>query len=302
MKTRISTLILLTICAVCSCVPSMFSAPQISGKEREQKLLEKQYEKLSAREDAIKKELSTLQNHPWAGEYNTSDGLTGRRLFIAPRTGFSFLWHCCTGPCDLNYGKVKFEDGLIKITSELTNHRDSFEGIDATFYPILWGNRHYLIAEDEMIDFCNSVNSGSEPAVGTGLLSSRFLVKAGDEAKRPPGLPPIPAEYKEYLLSKPITAEILSIDSNHLEDIGLGPEFRMKVFVVAINSGYSEGVRAGMEFHTTSKDIWEDVEVTQVSEHSCKGEIRIFPGSNVRPVIGWQLSTRRISDTSKGRL
>jgi len=295
MSRKTATVIILIICSVYALTPSIFPATQISGKERKQKLTNKHYEEVSAKEEAIQKELHSLKNHPWAGEYHVSDALTGKTIFVAPKAGFSFLWNCCMGPCDINYGAVDFEGGRVVTKSILPNRRDSFQGVDSAFYPILWGDRHYLIAEDEMLDFCNSINAGFEPADGNGFFGSHFLIKTGDEKKPTSGPPPIPEQYREYVLAKPINAQIVSIDSNHIEEDELGPNFKKRITVVTFDAGYLDGVRPGMSFYTVAKNISQDAEVTQVFQHSCKAETSMFLESETRPAVGWQLSTRVFS-------
>ncbi len=58
-------------------------------------------------QEQIAKEVKTLRNHPWAGEYYAGDGLgVNTFLTIAPKSGFVFEWHGCLGLYDRNYRAV----------------------------------------------------------------------------------------------------------------------------------------------------------------------------------------------------
>lgn len=116
---------------------------------------------------AIRKEIKTLGNHAWAGEYYFGDGLgVNVSLILAPASGYVFEWHGCLGLYDRNYGTVTWHNGRIRLSFTFPNEQKGFVGIAEEFIPVSWGDRQYLIPSDDIVGFCNSVNDGSEPRKG----------------------------------------------------------------------------------------------------------------------------------------
>jgi hypothetical protein len=115
-----------------------------------------------------------LKVDSWAGHYYYGDGLgVNVELSLAPKSGFAFTWNGCLGLYDMNYGDVVESSGKIRLVPKLPNEHKPFEGISQEFLPIVWGDRHYLIAAEEVVKFANAVNAGFEPregAWGTFLL------------------------------------------------------------------------------------------------------------------------------------
>src|SRR5215467_5656360 len=150
----------------------------------------------------IKRELSHLRGSAWAGDYYYGDGLGYRfNLMLAPRSGYVYTWHGCLGLYGVDYGTVSWRNGVVSLTSEY-RHRNSTKVKSDQFYPLEWGERHYLIPEGDLVEFCNQVNAGIEP--NDNFQSSAVPLKAGDGEKSVTGRPPVPEGYDAYLLSRPI--------------------------------------------------------------------------------------------------
>ena len=159
--------------------------------------------------EKIRAEIKTLKRHDWAGEYYEGDGLGENvSLILAPNSGFLFEWHGCMGLYDRNYGTVSLNKGKVRLVFTLPNKRRGFQGIAQELTPIAWGERKYLIPSDDIVGFCNEVNDGSEPRKG---MHGSCLLRKGDEKKEVKGLPTVPADFKSYLLSHPVDAEIVAI-------------------------------------------------------------------------------------------
>ncbi|MGA8074434.1 MAG: hypothetical protein WB995_13225 [Candidatus Acidiferrales bacterium] len=240
-----------------------------------------------AREERIRLELQGLKGHPWAGEYHYGDGLgVIVDLILAPKSGFVFTWNGCLGLYDLNYGDVEEHDGKIELKLTFPNDREGFHGIAPELVPVLWGNRHYLIPSDGMIEFSNDVNSGFEPCPGE-FLCARYLLRHGDDHKRVHGKPGIPTEYLPYLLNHPIEAAISSIKETHLNGSN-------RITTVVLSSGSAKGVKREMEFHVyRPARKFESARVTKVEPTFAEAEIEEFEPSpdSKPPSIGWKLST-----------
>lgn len=237
---------------------------------------------------AIQGEITGLGEHPWAGDYYQGDGLgVNVQLLIAPQCGYLFEWHGCLGLYDRNYGCVKQEDGIICLSFTYPNDQEGFQGIADKFIPVVWGQRKYLIPSDKMIDFCNSVNSKSEPRQE---IHGRHLLRAGDELKPVKGDPDIPEEYKKYLLKEPVTAEIVSVDKVETRPFAGGGEFQETL--VTLNKGISAGLLNGMELYIDDPNYCVgSVVLQEVNPHESKGIMRQFVEEKQMPQVGSKFST-----------
>jgi hypothetical protein len=148
-----------------------------------------------ARAHAISEELAALGEHPWAGEYRCGDGLgVNRRLLLAPNSGFLYTWHGCLGMYDMNYGPASpTKDGSVALYCEFQNNEWGARGLPERLHPVRWGERRYLLADDEIAEFRNWVKHGFQSREPQHR-SVRFLLRVGDEAKPAEGEPVFPPQ------------------------------------------------------------------------------------------------------------
>ena len=64
------------------------------------------------------------------------------------------------------------------------------------------------------------MNAGDEPRKG---MHGSYLLRGGDEEKDVKGFPPVPQEFKPFLLSNPIEADIVGV-GNHARKADGSPE------------------------------------------------------------------------------
>jgi hypothetical protein len=226
-----------------------------------------------------------LKAHAWAGKYHYGDGLgVNVDLSLAPKSGFVFTWHGCLVLYDLNYGGVEEADGRIRLVFKYPNDRKGFPGIAPELIPVVWGERHYLIPADEIVEFANAINAGFEPS---STVSKRFLLRNGDEHKAVHGQPNILSAYSSYLPKQPIKAEITSVKERRIEDSA-------RITTVVLNAGSAQGVLKGMEFYVYSpSNIFESAQVTSVDSSQSEAKIIQYEVDEKygRPSIDWKMST-----------
>lgn len=278
-------LILVTLIIIM--LPLSQSSAQNDDSTRDARFTQAAKDESAKRDTAIRKELTQLKNDEWAGEYYYGDGLgTNVSLIFAPTTGFNFVWHGCLGVYDRNYGSISITDKTIKLSPTFPNARKDFQGIDLEFYKVAWGERHYLIAKDQVIEFCNAINAGDEPVAQ--LPFNRFLMKAGDKAREAKGKPNIPAEFNKYLLAKPINANIIQILDSRVEKDN---DFINRFSKVIINAGKEEGVLPGMKFRVTQG--YDSLRVNKVDAHTSEAVlVQIVTSPEAEPKVNWSVSTR----------
>jgi len=238
-----------------------------------------------ARTAAIAQELQEGNQPEWAGEYYYGDGLGVNVTLKLSSQDFVFSWDGCLGRYDQNYGEVTFEDGTVKLAPKHPNNRVGFQGIDVELFPVVWGERHYLISSERVMDFVNAVNAGTEPADWRGGLSPRFLLKRGDDRKPVHGKPDIPDEYLAYLLSEPVKATIASVQPSQLKK-------STRITMVTLDAGAETGLKKGMElFVSKPRNIYSAATITSVGDHFAEATFE-SERSERTPAVGWELSSK----------
>ena len=271
---------------------AMLSSGQALSRVKKGKLSPAAEASADERKERIRDEIGRIGEHEWAGEYYYGDHLgVNVALSVAPESGFVFTWLGCVGLYDLNYGKVRFEDALLKLIFSYHNKRGGFSGIAPEFYPVRWGNRHYLIPSDGVIEFCNAVNAGLEPC---SLFCARFFLRNGDKDKQPEGRPEVPAEFLQYLLPDPLRADIISVEKSRVVKDREVAELEFRVSTVTIGAGKVEGMLLGLELHSYDPPNAETAEVIEIQEHTSRARIVQVGTDGEKPTAGWRLSTRLI--------
>ena len=248
---------------------------------------------VKAKFEEIRAEISTLEDHPWAGLYYQGDGLgTNLNLAVAPKAGFAFIGRGCVGLYGQNYGEITEEDGHLMFSFALKNEEYVTGGIPEKFLPVPWGERMYLIPQGEIIKFCNEINSRREPRKGQ---HGSFFLKKEDRMKEAQGLPEIPDKFRPYLLEEPVDAiitDVVKIETNSRETL--------KRATVKIDKGKKDGLLPGMELYVTqSNSVLEKITLTAVDETQSQGFYYIYLRRTLlggqaweqEPQVGWNVST-----------
>lgn len=278
MKTKAIVAILL-VCACAALAVERDEAKYTETAENTAKQLQERIQAVAA----------TLTNHPWAGRYYCGDGLgVNVSLFLAPGAGYVFEWRGCLGLYDRNYGSVTETNSRVRLSFTFKNERKGFQGIAEEFIPVVWGERCYLIPSDDVVGFCNKVNEGTEPR---DAPHGFYLLRRGDEKNAASGFPIVPEEYRPYLLAKPITGEIISINS-----VTTRPsvcEWKFKDTSVTLDAGKDKGLREGMEMQVVRPgNVVKSVTITKVEASTSQAIMTQIGEEESGPKKGWQLSTR----------
>ena len=230
-----------------------------------------------------------LPNHPWAGTYYFGDGLGENVILVlAPGAGFFYQRRGCLGLYDWNYGTLAVTNGTIRLSFTYRNERGALEGLAPELTPVQWGARHYLIPSDGIREFCNHVNQGWEPR---GDMHGLDLLRVGDEKRPVSGVPTVPEEYRVYLLSAPVAAEITRVD--RVDTQRNADNTQSRVTTVTLNAGRDKGLRVGIELVVVKPEsICEDVRITRVDDTTSEGVVEQTNNDDPEPKKGWRLSTR----------
>lgn len=268
-------------------LPPAYSQPQATGP------LPEALEKIvTSKQSTIKQALDHLSGSEWAGNYSLQDGPTaGTQFSWAPNVGFIVRWSTCSHGWreTVNYGAAILQNGVLRVTPELSGRGDNVYPIAKDLVPVLWGEQHYLIWSDRLTSFCYAVkNAANAPEVAA------FFIKDGDRDKRRNRLASVPVEYRKYLFAKPIIASISDVKPNP----------KPWIQELTLNAGIYDGVVPEMKFYAyATNNIYLLVEVSDVGEHTSRAYVitsghRKYSEKEVRPRIGWKLTSRAPKDAS----
>ncbi|MDZ4342467.1 MAG: hypothetical protein U1E51_08555, partial [Candidatus Binatia bacterium] len=167
-----------------------------------------------------------------------------------------FKWRGCLGTYDENEGPYTFKDGILILSPKRPNIQKGFQGTPTRFLPINWGDRLYLVSENQVLDFVNKINQGNEPR---NNRFGYFYLREGDENKKVDGFPKLSAQWQEFLLKEPISGEVVK-KVNRKKGI--------------VNRGKKDGLKVGMEL--TARDAkdtrFTQLKVIAVEEETAKVE------------------------------
>ncbi len=206
---------------------------------------------------------------PWTGQYYAGDGMGFNfRMAIAPKAGAVYWSEGCMGLYKVEYGSFEEKDGSIRLAFEKLEPEEAGKdkGLHPVLIPLRWKNCRYLIPENEMIDFCNHVNSGS-PYVSR---AARFFQHVDDKEGDSSEMPKVPPKYRPYLLKTPIDAEIAWIGKTSVvERENCWPPGKYRVTEVRLNRGKADGLLQEMRLYCDSPS---EIRIVDVSDSSARAE------------------------------
>lgn len=169
------------------------------------------------------------------GSYYSGDGLgVNRTLSIYPDGRFEYAWDGCLGRYASAQGRVSMDEDRLLFEPS----RKEGEGSPFTRLRVLpWGERIYLVPEDELLDLANAINHGDEPRSDSNGF---FYLRRGDWERPVTGAPELPASYKALLLTRPVSGKILS---------------KGKRGSFEIDRGSRDGLKPGMELFAVEEDL-----------------------------------------------
>jgi hypothetical protein len=232
---------------------------------------------------------SANSGQEWAGSYRSFDGPTvTTHLAWSPTSGFIVWWENCSRPwlARVNYGRAELTNGALRITPELSEDSPGSFPISAEYIPVRWGEQHFLIPSDKMINFVYAANSNS-----VGQVES-FLMKIADYEKERKGLPNVPPPYRQYLNRKPIIGAIS----------GFGSRSKTWYPNVILNVGRAHGVVPEMKFYLSRPGRhFMVLSIMKVQDRTSEASVELASsrndGKGIRPRIGWKVSSRAPKDS-----
>ena len=252
------------------------ASPQ--GKNSQDLAAQKAFEHaVEAQRAAIAKENSIAPRVAWAGDYYSGDG-TGLNvsLSLAPLSGVAATWQGCLGTYAANKGSVIPQaDGSLLLKYEQPNDERSI-GFAEHVVPVAWGERMYMLSEQELPAFASAVNLGDEPRNDAQGL---FLMREGDEQRKAYGMPVLPPAQQSLIRGVPLEVGVVSV--TRLQDVR-ADHFECQ-YRLELDHGTNDGLVAGMELLAIGSTAANRVTLEQTTPISAAGTIMLFGDECTEP-------------------
>ena len=178
---------------------------------------------------------------PFAGTYRLGDGFTGSSLTIGlDGNGAYSEFHDVGGEANCPATAEVTEGVLaVRISAMALGEDGAPRDVIRRYVPVRWGERLYLLHDDEGADFCAAIHRGWEP---TKDQCGLFYLREGDWRKPAPGRPELPGRFQGFLLSSPLEAKIARILDNGAAVVDAGSEdgFRVGMFLIATKTAVKQ--------------------------------------------------------------
>ena len=137
----------------------------------------------------------------------------------------------------------------------------------ARVYPVRWGERRYLVAEDRGIDFVNAIHHGFEPRDDSWGL---FLLARGDEKKPVNGLPDLPASLLAWVRKQPLVLTVTHVDAPLQKG---HKDFPVCAYRLHFELPPGETLVKGMELRQIGDRAYTTAELIQAGAQSAVAEV-----------------------------
>lgn len=174
---------------------------------------------------AFHEQMHDATDHDWRGTYAGGPGFWQGRDLVLTET--EAIWSTVSGLQFSSFMRghvIGVENGVLKL--EMPADRAllrSQSPFDSMLVPIRWGDWRFLVAPEELLDFCNDVNAG-EPLCEFHLTRTLGRVAPYEyQVYGRPGdgrSPELPKEFRRRLLVEPIEATVKSADARDLPQRG----------------------------------------------------------------------------------
>lgn len=235
----------------------------------------------------------TLSADELAGTYTAGFKFGGSSITLKADGSYSADYGSCTystresGRYVLSGGRLRFT--ILKLTGKSNGDGSEADLLDPMarrkFYnipgdeklepvkteysliPVKWEERIYLISENGMREFIDAVNLGLEPrpTLSSETFYGLFHLREGDEKKAVAGKPSLPDEWQSFILSEPVTGEVIALEEHDQYQIA------------TINRGSRDGLKAGMKLVSKEQEPspWSEAGlILTVEEQSAK--VKVF--------------------------
>lgn len=210
----------------------------------------------------------------WAGQYSPVCDfceVSLDKLRWSPKSGFIeiHVYTCIPELRVLNFGSALESSMAVQLTPEYPSASGRSLQPAKQYLKVKWGERHYLIAEQEIAEFCEHIAGLGIRGENEPFVVKDFYLKDADYEKPVSGLPMLPKGYV-HLLKKPIDAKITAVGKSYIEYDYEDGCVKRTVVPATLDAGRASGVKVGIIFKSLTGDVPSELRVTSVGKHSSR--------------------------------
>jgi hypothetical protein len=230
----------------------------------------------------ILSELNGADLPEWAGVYTT--GTRGAySVAAAPKSGLTFEYRIDVGGSDRwNHGPiVAASDRRIEVDFVLPldvlrvwRREREIPAMSRRFVFVPWGDRDYLVPEDQMMDLCNRANDRSEWWIPSAkqyafpckLARARPAIDDSEHVAQPE----VPSEFSKYLLESEVTTSVVTAEAPRAFASNDTPPSKDYELFVTVDAGRDHKLEAGMLLYSTETQVWGPGVIDDVGATTCR--------------------------------
>lgn len=221
-----------------------------------------------ARRDELQ-QAAAQRRGEWDGVYRHGNGTSWRHLVYVEGQGYADQSGGCVSGAQ-SFGDVEREPGRLLLRSRYAPRPLLAEDLSTTpLLPVRWGERHYLIAENEIGRFVLTLHdyrSGRCLSLAE-LREAPFLLREDDRDKPLAGLPQLPAAWQRQLRREALHLRVtaLRMDSAYFESSGS----RRLRYELTLDRGSADDLIPGVQLLPLNWRLpsHEPATITAVREH-----------------------------------
>lgn len=277
-KSAVFFLYVLILCAL--------QIPAQNNNRFDEPISDEHYKILQERKELIEQENVSDKNE-WTGTYSQGDHHPTIFMWSATHGFLTWGSNHTFYPARINFGRAEFSNNRLIIKPEIEKDFLNFQYIPTELIPVKWGEQHFLIDSDELLNFAYAVHSNAESQI------VEYLSKRADYKKPRAGLPNLPKEYEKILTMKAIKPKVTGIKKS---DGGLLDT------ELTLNRGRADVLIKGMYFYYVNLSGSLTIRITDLDEKSSKAVIAGYgqrSNKEMKPKIRMKF-TSKVSDEFYG--
>jgi|GEM_PF-5820322 len=166
---------------------------------------------------------------PFAGMYYFGDGKGWKcSLTLSAGNQFSYTRDGCCGVISESQGKFEVKNNTVIFNPDKTPMWLGLPSKPEVWHLVRWGDRKYLIAQSQLIDFCMDMNHGVEPRKYKNF-GAHYYLRMGDWDKPVTGRPQLPKEFEKQFGPNPMEGKIVEMSGKNEAWVDFGAEAAIEV-------------------------------------------------------------------------
>lgn len=224
---------------------------------------------------------SISSKNEWSGTYLAGDHHPTVFMWSEKEGFLTWGSHHTFAPSRINFGKAVFLNNRLTVTPEITKEHLNFQYTATEWVPVKWGDVHFLIPPENLINFAYDLRSRSQSQI------VEYFMKGDDMQKDRVGLPDLPKEYLGILTMKAIPARITSVKNYVPGELNSDTE-------ITLDHSPNSKLIKGMIFYFLSSKGGLQLEIIEVGKRKSRAKLGgtyLTQDEEIHPRIGMKFTS-----------